>query len=166
MPSARTHLCAWPCAEQVSSVAPFTPHLSPGSEGSAMFMSTGQMRKTEDHLAQCHSANARQGQDSNPGCLTLPSGWVGIQCLGLICGYWCLGVGSRYGGEQPSGAGCPPRDLESWETEAGTQGRLTNHTLRAPSPTSYWPGTKEGPGGSGEVFPPAHQGYTCSPPPP
>ena len=156
MPSALTHLCAWPCAEHVSSVSPFTPHLSPWKWRERHVHVYGTDEKTEDYLAQCHSANAWQGQDSNPGCLPLPSGWVGIQYLGLIWGYWCLGVGLHYGGEQPSGAGCPPGDLESWETEAGTQGRLTNHTLRAPSPTSYRPGTREGPGGRGRGL------VTCS----
>ena len=122
---------------------------APGSEGSAEFMSMEQMRKTEDQLAQCPSANTCQGQDSNPGCLTAQ--WAGRHPvpwadLGLLVS----GSGMRYGGEKPSGAGCPSGDLESWETEAGTQGRLTNHTLRTPSPTSYQLGTSERPGGRGE----------------
>ena len=92
MPSAHPPLClalCWACVLSCPVHASPQPLEVKGVPSSCLRDRWGRQKTNLPSAPQLTPARARIQIQS----VWLPSGWAGIQYLGLIWGYWCLGVG-------------------------------------------------------------------------
>ena len=150
----------------VLSTCPRSPHSrltsAPGSEGSAMFMSTGQMRRQRTILPSVTQLTPGRDRIQIQGVCLCPvggwasstSGWFGVT------GVWvwgCVMVESS-----PLGLAVHQVIWRAGKPRLGPrEGWLTTPSVH-PAPPATGQGQGRDLGAEAEVLPPARQGYTCS----